>query len=45
VQTSIFSQRELKNIEILLSQDKLIQKDDRIYNTNFLIADELVLFI
>jgi oxygen-independent coproporphyrinogen-3 oxidase len=45
VQTSIFSQKELKNIEILLSQDKLIQKDDRIYNTNFLIADEIVLFI
>ncbi len=45
VKLDLFNQNELKKIKTLLEEDKIIQNDKTIYNKNFLLADELALFI
>jgi oxygen-independent coproporphyrinogen-3 oxidase len=45
VNIKLFSQQQLQNINILLKEKKLIQKENRIYNNDFLLTDEIVLFI
>ncbi|WP_456057773.1 radical SAM family heme chaperone HemW [Campylobacter hominis] len=41
----ILNEKELKKAEILLQSGKILFKNDRFYNTNFLLADEIALFI
>ena len=45
VQTSLFTQHEMNRVSILIQEDKIFQKNDRIYNKNYLLSDELALFI
>ncbi|NOX16561.1 MAG: coproporphyrinogen III oxidase family protein [Epsilonproteobacteria bacterium] len=40
-----FSQKELEKIEILIQSKKLKNKDDKIYNLNYFLSDEIALFI
>lgn len=39
------SPAEQKQLEFLLSEDKLLRIKDRVYNPNFLLSDEIALFI
>ena len=39
------SSAEQKQLELLLSEDKLLRVKDRAYNPNFLLSDEIALFI
>ncbi len=41
----ILNEKELKKVEILLQSGKILFKNGRFYNTNFLLADEIALFI
>ncbi|MFK5881836.1 MAG: radical SAM family heme chaperone HemW [Sulfurospirillum sp.] len=45
VKLANFNKRELEKIKILLESNKLVKKDDRIYNTDYFLSDELALFI
>jgi len=45
IQMDIFTQKERVKIQDLTSADKLSVKNGRLYNENFLIADELALYI
>ena len=45
VELSLFSQKELKKIDDLLEEDKVFIQNERIYNKNFLLSDELALYI
>ena len=45
VDIDIFNNRQKKNIQILIDEKKLIQKGNKIYNLDFLLTDEIVLFI
>ena len=45
IKMDIFTQKERVKIEDLTSTDKLYIKNDQLYNENFLIADELALYI
>ena len=45
VALNIFNEQQKKNINILLREEKIKQVGDRIYNLNFLLTDEIVLFI
>lgn len=45
VSLKIFNKNELNKIELLLTEKKIYQKDKKIYNFNFLLADEISLFI
>ncbi len=45
VDINLFTTKELKRIQILLKEDKLQQKDKKIYNQNYLLSDEIALFI
>lgn len=45
VQLDLFTNEELKKVNILVDEDKLEIKQNRLYNKNFLLADELALYI
>lgn len=45
VNTKILDKNELKNAQILVKSKKLIHKNEKLYNPNFLLADEITLFI
>ena len=45
VDAAIFNQKEKQKIDELLSHNKLILKEGRVYNPNYLLADELALYI
>ncbi len=45
VSKNTFNKNELKKLQILLDEDKIMQKNERIYNKNYLLADEVSLFI
>jgi len=45
VDLSILSKTELKQVEFLNNENKVITKDGRIFNTNYLLSDEIALFI
>lgn len=45
VEISIFTKEELTKVTDLLDANKLVKKDERIINENFLLADELALYI
>lgn len=45
IQISLFTKEELGKIEILEEENKVYLKDERVYNKNYLLADEIALFI
>ena len=45
VDISLFNDNELKKVKDLLDNDKIMQENNRIYNKNFLLSDELALYI
>lgn len=45
VNLSEFSEKELKNVTLLVNENKLTCADEKVYNNDFLLSDELVLFI
>ncbi len=45
VEISLFSQEELKKVKDLIEHKKLYEKDSKVYNSNFLLADELALYV
>ena len=45
VELSLFTQKELEKVKDLIDNDKVLVKDERIYNKNFLLSDELALYI
>jgi oxygen-independent coproporphyrinogen III oxidase len=45
VALSLFTQKELEKVNHLIENDKVLQKNQRIYNKNFLLSDELALYI
>ena len=45
VDLSLFNKNDLEKIDDLLEYDKVFIKDNRIYNKNFLLSDELALYI
>lgn len=45
VDTTILSPKQHLNVKILLDNKKLYLQDGKIYNTNYLLADEIALFI
>jgi len=45
VHQDIFNKEELKKAKILVDEKKIIFKSDTFYNTNYLLADEIALFI
>jgi len=45
VELSLFTQKEVEKINDLIESDKVLVKDERIYNKNFLLSDELALYI
>jgi oxygen-independent coproporphyrinogen-3 oxidase len=40
-----FNNYELDRVKILINEGKVTQRDERIYNTNYLLSDELALYI
>lgn len=45
VEHTLLNKEELKRAQILLDEKKLFQKGERLYNKNFLLADEIALFL
>lgn len=45
VEYSILNENEMKKVDILIENKKITIKNDRIFNDNFLLADELALYI
>ena len=45
VELSLFSQKELEKIKDLIEEDRVFIENERIYNKNFLLSDELALYI
>ena len=45
VEISLFNEEEMKKIDDLISYDKVYIKENRIFNKNFLLSDELALYI
>lgn len=45
IEKASFSKKELEKIEILLDQNKLYENQKRYYNTDYLLADEIALYI
>lgn len=45
VKLDLFTPEELKRVNILIKENKVDEKRNRIFNKNFLLADELALFI
>jgi oxygen-independent coproporphyrinogen-3 oxidase len=45
VDLNIFTSEQLEKINLLLNEGKLIKNENRVYNKDFLLTDEIVLFI
>ena len=45
IDKNILNKSELNNALILVKEKKLLQIDDTFYNTDYLLADEITLFI
>ena len=45
IQKELLNTKELSQAEILLQEEKLLIKNDTFYNDNFLLADEIALFL
>ena len=45
VKKGIFTKKELERVEILINENKLEEKNDIVYNKNFLLSDEIALWI
>jgi oxygen-independent coproporphyrinogen-3 oxidase len=45
INKNILNKSELNNALILVKEKKLLQIDDTFYNTDYLLADEITLFI
>ena len=45
VEITLFNEEQLEKINTLIEYDKIYKKDKRIFNKNFLLADELALYI
>lgn len=45
VDYDLFNKTQQENIDTLIKEKKLIKKSEKIYNPNFLLTDEIVLFI
>ena len=45
VDSNILSNEELKRSDILVSENKLRKKDGTLYNNDYLLADEITLFL
>jgi oxygen-independent coproporphyrinogen-3 oxidase len=45
VEASILSKQQLQKAQILLDEKKLLRKESRFYNPDFLLADEIALYI
>ena len=45
VNKSLLNKEELKRAEFLISENKLSEKNGTIYNKNYLLSDEVVLYI
>ena len=45
VDIDILKKDELKKLDILVKEDKITIKNNKFYNTNFLITDEIVMFL
>jgi oxygen-independent coproporphyrinogen-3 oxidase len=45
VDISLLNEEELKRADILLKEGKLLKKEGRLYNSDYLIADEIALFL
>jgi oxygen-independent coproporphyrinogen-3 oxidase len=45
VSLNIFNKKELKQIKILEKENKILIKDNKIFNRDYLLSDEIVLFI
>ncbi|PUE64084.1 radical SAM family heme chaperone HemW [Arcobacter caeni] len=45
VEISLFNEEEMKKIDDLIQYDKVYIKENRIFNKNFLLSDELALYI
>lgn len=45
VNKDIFSQTQLDKVNILIKENKLIQTQNKVYNKNYLLSDEIVMYI
>lgn len=45
VEISLFSEEELKKVDDLIKYDKVYMEENRVFNKNFLLSDELALYI
>ena len=45
VEISLFNEEEMKKIDDLISHDKVYIEENRVFNKNFLLSDELALYI
>jgi oxygen-independent coproporphyrinogen-3 oxidase len=45
IELSLFDDNDLKKLEELVEYDKVYIEDDKVYNKNFLLSDELALYI
>ena len=45
VETKLFNDNQKEKLNDLISEEKLIQKEDRVYSNNFMLADELALYL
>lgn len=45
VDLNTFNKDEIKKVNILIDENKIYKKDNRIYNHNFLLADEISLYV
>jgi oxygen-independent coproporphyrinogen-3 oxidase len=45
VDKDIFTKNQKTKLDVLLTEKKLIEKEDRVYSNNFMLADELALYL
>ncbi len=45
VDINIFNEKELEKVQLLIKENRVIKKNNYIYNSDFLLADEISLFI
>ncbi len=45
VEKSLFDEKEMKKVDDLIEGDKLYEENERIFNKNFLLSDEIALYI
>ena len=45
IEISLFNEQELEKIDDLIKYDKVYIEDNKVFNKNFLLSDELALYI